>query len=55
MMEPKPSPERHARRAPQNSVWYERLVPILFILLAILMVGVILVATGVLIGIIPYR
>lgn len=54
-MEQKHSTGRHARRAPAHSIWYDRLVPIVFILLALLMATILVVAIGVLVGIIPYR
>jgi hypothetical protein len=40
---------------PENSVFYEKVVPALLIGLLIIMVILILVAAGVLLGIVPYN
>ena len=46
---------RHVRRAPSNSILYDRVLPIVFVLLAVVMFVLILFAVGVLIGIVPYQ
>jgi hypothetical protein len=40
---------------PEQSVFYDRVLPILFVALGIVMVGLILFALGVLTGLIPWR
>jgi hypothetical protein len=40
---------------PEQSVFYDRVLPILFAALGIVMVGLILFALGVLTGLIPWR
>lgn len=56
-MSSKPPEEhrRHTRRVPSNSVFYDKLFPILLIALGLLTVTLILIAGGVLLGIIRYR
>lgn len=46
---------RGKSRMPENSVFYEKLVPVLLILMALIMVVLILFAVGVLIGVVPFR
>lgn len=48
-------PARHARRIPSESVFYQRLIPLLLVLLGVAMLGVIGFAVGILLGVIPYR
>ena len=57
MSAPEPSQEHrpHTRRAPSQSMLYDRILPIVFIALGIIMALLILVATGVLLGLIQYR
>ncbi len=52
-----PSEERnrHTRRVPTNSVFYDKLVPILLIALALVTIALVVIAAGVLLGIIHYR
>ncbi len=40
---------------PENSAFYEKVVPGLLILLAIVMVILILFAAGILVGVVPFR
>lgn len=46
---------RDKSRMPENSVFYDRVVPGLLILLAIIMVILILFAAIVLVGVVPFR
>lgn len=46
--------ERTSNRMPENSQFFERVVPLLLIVLAVVMVSLILFAMGVLIGWIPF-
>ena len=46
---------RHTRRVPANSIFYDKLFPILLIALAVITVALIVIAAGVLLGIIHYR
>jgi accessory gene regulator protein AgrB len=46
---------RDKSRMPENSVFYERVVPGLLIMLGIIMVILILFAAGILVGIVPFR
>jgi hypothetical protein len=46
---------RHTRRLPDQSFFYERLVPILLVILGLVMAGLIIVAAGVLLGLVQYR
>jgi hypothetical protein len=45
---------RPSSRMPEDSLFYERLIPILLVLLAIIMVILILFAIGILLGIVPF-
>lgn len=47
--------ERRARRAPADSVFYDRIFPMVLIVLGIITVLLILAAAGILFGIIHYR
>ncbi len=42
-------------RMPEQSVFYERIVPLVLALLGVVMVGLIVFALGVLSGLIPWR
>jgi len=42
-------------RIPAGSFFYERVIPALLILLAVMTVIIVLLAAGVLLGIVPYR
>lgn len=55
MSSPSPNRPRHTRRAPKQSVFYDRLVPIIFVALGILMLALIVIAAGVLFGFVQYR
>ncbi len=59
MSQPNRDPELVERqrsvRIPANSLFYERIVPALLILMAVVMTIVVLLAAGVLLGIVPYR
>jgi hypothetical protein len=46
---------RSSSRMPEDSLFYERLVPILLVLLGIIMVILILLAIGILLGIVPFN
>lgn len=50
----KPKPSRGVRRIPQQSVLYERIVPVALIGMGVLLVVVILLAAGILLGIIRW-
>jgi hypothetical protein len=50
-----PPPPRHARRIPSNSVLFDRVIPALFILFALLMFVIVLFSVGVLTGFIHYQ
>jgi hypothetical protein len=47
--------ENKPSRVPADSSLYNRVLPVLLILLGIVMVGLIVVALGVLLGFTPYR
>ncbi|MEW6568538.1 MAG: hypothetical protein AB1449_10325 [Chloroflexota bacterium] len=51
----KPDERRRQARVPEDSIFYSRLVPILMVAMGILTVILILVAVGVLIGLVPFR
>lgn len=57
MSAPDPTPEhhQHTRRAPSQSILYDRILPIVFVALGIIMVVLIVVSAGVLLGFIQYR
>lgn len=46
---------RHARRMPAQSIFYDRLLPIIFIVLTAVMIALIVIAAGVLLGFVHYR
>jgi hypothetical protein len=46
---------RNKSRMPENSLFYEKVVPGLLILLAIVMVILIIFAAGVLLGVVPFK
>ncbi len=46
---------RQTRRIPDESFFYERLVPILLLILGLVMAALIIIAAGVLLGFIQYR
>lgn len=46
--------EKPSNRMPENSTFFERVVPILLIVLAVVMASLILFALGVLIGLVPF-
>jgi hypothetical protein len=48
-------PGRDASRMPENSVFFDKIVPVVLIGLAVVTVVVILIAAGVLLGIVPFR
>lgn len=50
----KPAPTHHVRRAPTHSIWYDRILPVVFLLLALSMFALILFAAAVLVGIVRY-
>lgn len=51
----RPTPPRPMNRMPEGSLFYERVVPALLVLLGIVTVVLILFAAGVLLGIVPFR
>lgn len=52
----KKNAERHNDvHMPANSILYERIVPALLLLMAFVMIVILLVALGVLVGLIPYQ
>ncbi len=57
MSTPEPEKEHrsHTRRAPTQSMLYDRILPIVFIALGIFMLALIVIAGGVLLGFIQYR
>lgn len=44
---------RGVRRIPQQSLLYEKIVPLALVVMAIVMLGIILAALGILFGLIP--
>ncbi len=46
---------RHTQRIPEQSFFYDRLVPILLLILGLVMATLIAIAAGVLLGFIQYR
>jgi len=46
---------RRSARMPEKSLFYEKVIPALFILLGIVMVILILFAAGVLLGVVPFK
>ena len=46
---------QHARRAPTQSMLYDRILPLLFIALGLVMLTLIVIAAGVLLGLIQYQ
>lgn len=48
----KPKPARGVRRIPEQSVLYDRLVPIALIGMGVIMVGIVMIALGILLGLI---
>ncbi|MFQ5398623.1 MAG: hypothetical protein ACE5E7_03400 [Anaerolineae bacterium] len=48
-------PKRPTSRMPEDSVLFEKVIPALLIGLGIVMFVLIVLATGILIGVIPYR
>lgn len=47
--------ERNLAHIPSNSVFYEKIVPILLVGLGLIMLALIVVAAGILLGFISYR
>jgi hypothetical protein len=48
-------PSRDRSRMPAGSTFYDRIVPLLLVALAVVMVVMILVALGVLLGFVPFQ
>jgi hypothetical protein len=48
----KPKPARGVRRIPQQSVLYDRLVPLALIGMGVLMIVIVVIAFGILVGLI---
>jgi len=46
---------RNKSRAPENSAFYDKVIPILLITMAVLTVVFIAIAAGVLLGFVPYK
>lgn len=46
--------DRPTNRMPSDSTFYDKVVPVLLIVLAVIMAGLILFALGVLLGFIPF-
>jgi uncharacterized membrane protein len=57
MNEPNPMHEhrQRTRRMPQRSFVYDRIIPVIFILLGLFMMALILIALGVLLGYVRYQ
>jgi hypothetical protein len=57
MNEPNPMHEHRqgTRRMPQRSFVYDRIIPVIFILLGLFMMALILIALGVLLGYVRYQ
>ncbi len=53
--QPPQDPRQHTRRMPEQSLFYDRIVPLILIVLGIIMVVLIAVAAGVLLGYIHYQ
>jgi len=52
--QPPVEPHRHTRRMPAQSLFYDRLLPIIFVILGIVMLTLIVIAAGVLLGVVRY-
>lgn len=50
----KPAAVRKKSRMPENSVFYEKIVPILLVALGVIMIGLMLLAAGVLLKLIHF-
>jgi hypothetical protein len=46
---------RAAVRIPAGSLLYERIVPLLLVVMALVMLIIVLIAAGILLGIVPYQ
>ncbi len=53
--QPSGSPTRHTRRMPTQSLFYDRIMPVIFVAIALIMIGLVIVAAGVLLGFVHYR
>ncbi len=51
----KPKRGLKSPRMPEQSIFYDRIVPLMLIVLGVVMVGLIVFAAGVLAGLIPWR
>ena len=51
---PEEPAERPSNRMPDNSAFFDRVIPILLITLSVVMAGLIIFALGVLLGFIPF-
>lgn len=54
-MKPDTRPSRQTRRIPAGSFFYERLMPLTIIALAVLLVGLIVIAAAFVLGVIHYQ
>ena len=46
--------ERHARRIPKQSMFYDTIIPIVFIVFTVILVSLVVFALAVLVGVIRY-
>jgi hypothetical protein len=51
----RPDPTRGRSHVPDESVFYTKVVPLLLVAMAVVMAALILIAVGVLLGIVPFR
>lgn len=52
--DPEPSKKRPINRMPAGSVFYDRIIPLLLVGMGVVLVAMILLAAGVLLGLIPF-
>lgn len=53
--QPPQDPHLHTRRMPERSLFYDRVVPLILVSLGIIMALLIVIAAGVLLGLIHYQ
>lgn len=52
---PSPRPGRGVRRIPQQSLLYSRVVPLAMLVLGVLLVLILILAAGLVLGLVPYK
>lgn len=57
MSTPKSTPDRarHTRRMPSESLFYDRIFPLILVALAVVMIVLIVIAAGVILGLVHYQ